>query len=90
MKQSTVSEDTEWIAAAFGLSALALSGCASTGASTSAQATAENPMVLTLAHGLSETHTVHIAMMEFAEKLGGDIEAAIRQLARERETKTES
>ena len=27
---------------------------------------------------------------EFAEKLGGDIEAAIRQLARERETKTES
>ena len=29
-------------------------------------------------------------VMEFAEKLGGDIEAAIRQLARERETKTES
>ena len=57
------------IAAAFGLSALALSGCASTGASTSAQATAENPMVLTLAHGLSESHTVHIAMMEFAQKV---------------------
>ena len=57
------------IAAAFGLSALALSGCASTGASTSAQATAENPMVLTLAHGLSETHTVHIAMEEFAQKV---------------------
>lgn len=29
-------------------------------------------------------------VMELAEKLGGDIEAAIRQLARERETKTES
>ncbi|MCG4860698.1 TraG family conjugative transposon ATPase [Alistipes onderdonkii] len=29
-------------------------------------------------------------VMELAEKLGGDIEAAIRQLARERETETES
>ena len=48
---------------------LALSGCASSGAATSAQATAENPMVLTLAHGLSESHTVHIAMMEFAQKV---------------------
>ena len=29
-------------------------------------------------------------VMELAGKLGGDIEAAIRQLARERETETES
>ena len=29
-------------------------------------------------------------MQRLTEKLGGDIEAAIRQLARERETKTES
>ena len=29
-------------------------------------------------------------VMELTGKLGGDIEAAIRQLARERETKTES
>ena len=29
-------------------------------------------------------------VMELSGKLGGDIEAAIRQLARERETKTES
>ena len=29
-------------------------------------------------------------VMELAGNLGGDIEAAIRQLARERETKTES
>lgn len=29
-------------------------------------------------------------VMELAEKLGGDIEAAIRQLARERKTNTES
>ena len=33
------------------LSASVLSGCANTGAATSAEATAENPMVLTLAHG---------------------------------------
>ena len=45
------------------LAAASLTGCASGGAATSAQATAENPMVLTLAHGLSETHTVHIAMV---------------------------
>ena len=51
------------------LSASVLSGCANTGAATSAEATAENPMVLTLAHGLSETHTVHIAMTEFADKV---------------------
>lgn len=51
------------------LAAASLTGCASVGAATSAQATAENPMVLTLAHGLSETHTVHIAMTEFAEKV---------------------
>ena len=51
------------------LGASALSGCANTGAATSAAATAENPMILTLAHGLSETHTVHIAMTEFADKV---------------------
>lgn len=44
---------------------LGLSGCGSSGsAQTSDTATAENPMVLTLAHGLSESHTVHIAMTE--------------------------
>ncbi len=46
-----------------------MTGCATTSVNTSEEATAENPMVLTLAHGLSETHTVHIAMMEFAEKV---------------------
>ena len=51
------------------LGASVLSGCANTGAATSAAATAENPMILTLAHGLSETHTVHIAMTEFADKV---------------------
>ncbi len=57
------------IAAVFALSAAALTGCATNGAVDSASATAENPLVLTLAHGLSETHTVHIAMVEFAEQV---------------------
>ena len=34
--------------------------------------------------------TEKMQVMALAEKLGGDIEAAIRQLARERETKPES
>lgn len=57
------------IAAAFALTAAALTGCAQNSAADSASATAENPLVLTLAHGLSETHTVHIAMTEFAEQV---------------------
>lgn len=46
-----------------------MTGCANAGAKTSEQATSENPMILTLAHGLSESHTVHIAMTEFAQKV---------------------
>lgn len=57
------------MAAAFCLAAAGLTGCGQSGSTTSAEATAENPIVLTLAHGLSETHTVHIAMTEFAEKV---------------------
>lgn len=60
------------------LSASVLSGCANIGAATSAEATAENPMVLTLAHGLSETHTVHIAMTEFADKVNEGTEGRIQ------------
>lgn len=60
---------TAAIIAALAIAAGSLTGCAQTGAKTSASATSENPMVLTLAHGLSETHTVHIAMEEFAEKV---------------------
>lgn len=56
-------------AAALGLAFLALAGTVRSDAKTSAEATAENPMVLTLAHGLSETHTVHIAMTGFADKV---------------------
>lgn len=57
------------MAAALCLAATGLTGCGQSGSTTSAEATAKNPMVLTLAHGLSETHTVHIAMTEFAEKV---------------------
>lgn len=57
------------MAAALCLAATGLTGCGQSGSTTSAEATAENPIVLTLAHGLSETHTVHIAMTEFAEKV---------------------
>lgn len=54
---------------ALGLAAGSITGCGTSSAGSSAEATAANPMVLTLAHGLSETHTVHIAMTEFAEKV---------------------
>ena len=66
---------------ALSMAAISLSGCSQTGAGSSASATPENPMVLTLAHGLSETHTVHIAMTEFAEqveeKTGGRVQVRI-------------
>lgn len=57
------------IAAAVSLAVMGTAGCAQGEAKTSAGATSKEPMVLTLAHGLSETHTVHIAMTEFAEKV---------------------
>lgn len=66
---------------ALGMAAMSLSGCSQSGTGSSASATPENPMVLTLAHGLSETHTVHIAMTEFAEqveeKTGGRIQVSV-------------
>ncbi len=47
-----------------------MTGCgANEGATSSKNATADNPMILTLAHGLSESHTVHIAMTKFAEEV---------------------
>ena len=66
---------------ALSMAAMSVTGCSQSGAGSSAAATPENPMVLTLAHGLSETHTVHIAMTEFAdqveEKTGGRIQVRI-------------
>lgn len=51
------------------LMALSLSSCGGQGAKNSKEATPENPMILTLAHGLSETHTVHLAIKQFADEL---------------------
>lgn len=51
------------------LALVGMSGCGAGGATSSEEATAENPMVLTLAHNMSETHTVHIAMEEFAKEV---------------------
>ena len=62
-----------------GTGALGLTGCGGeSGAATSEEATAENPMVLTLSHGLSETHTVHIAMEEFAKNVEDRTEGRIK------------
>lgn len=44
-----------------------LTGCSTETAKDSASATKEHPLVLTMSHGLSETHSVHIAMTEFAD-----------------------
>ena len=46
-----------------------MSGCGASGTAADTSYSAENPLVLTLAHGLSETHTVHIAMTQFAEEV---------------------
>ena len=52
------------IAAAVGLALLSLTGCAQSGVKTSAEATPENPMVLTLAHGLSETFFYYVCYQQ--------------------------
>ena len=46
-----------------------LTGCGASASTADAGYSAQNPLVLTLAHGLSETHTVHIAMTQFAEEV---------------------
>ena len=48
---------------------LPLTGCGNNSMTSSKNATADNPMILTLAHGLSESHTVHIAMTKFADEV---------------------
>lgn len=66
------------VLAAAGMTATLLAGCAQGGGQESASATKENPLVLTLAHGLSETHTVHIAMEEFAEQVEAESDGRIQ------------
>ena len=67
------------LAAAAALSLGVMTGCGASG--TTADSTgysAENPLVLTLAHGLSETHTVHIAMTQFADEVAEKTDGASR------------
>ena len=66
------------IIAAFVLAVGSLTGCGSQSVESSKEATAENPLVLTLAHGLSETHTVHLAMLEFAEQVEEETDGRIQ------------
>lgn len=48
---------------------LALAGCGTSDATSSDQATAEQPMELTLAHNLSETHVTSVALQDFADRV---------------------
>lgn len=66
------------IMVALGLAAVSVAGCSKSGAGSSTEATADNPLVLTLAHGLSEVHTVHIAMLEFAQQVEEETNGRIK------------
>jgi len=55
-----------------------LTGCGASASTADAGYSAENPLVLTLAHGLSETHTVHIAMTQFAEEVNEKTDGRIQ------------
>jgi tripartite ATP-independent transporter DctP family solute receptor len=49
------------------LTGMLLTGCGNSGAKSSGEATKENPLVLTLAHNLSESHITSMALESFAE-----------------------
>ena len=52
-----------------------MAGCGASSTTADTSYSAENPLVLTLAHGLSEAHTVHIAMTQFPNgQLGSENE----------------
>lgn len=69
------------IAALLAVMTLGLAGCADQGVGNSADATPEHPMVLALAHSLSEQHVTSVALTEFAEDVkersGGRLEIKI-------------
>ena len=67
------------LAAAAALSLGVMTGCGASGPpADSTGYSAENPLVLTLAHGLSETHTVHIAMTQFADEVAEKTDGRIQ------------
>lgn len=51
------------------LAATTLAACAETGVARSEDATAENPMVLQLAHSLADSHVTSVALVDFAERV---------------------
>lgn len=55
-----------------------MTGCSSGSTASSGSYSAEAPLVLTLAHGLSESHTVHIAMTQFAEEVSEKTDGRIQ------------
>ena len=55
-----------------------IAGCGASSTTADTSYSAENPLVLTLAHGLSETHTVHIAMTQFAEEVNEKTDGRIQ------------
>ena len=55
-----------------------LTGCGASASTADAGYSAQNPLVLTLAHGLSETHTVHIAMTQFADEVAEKTDGRIQ------------
>lgn len=55
-----------------------MAGCGASSTTADTSYSAENPLVLTLAHGLSETHTVHIAMTQFAEEVNEKTDGRIQ------------
>lgn len=60
------------------LAAASLSGCGNSGAASSEEATAENPLVLTLAHNLAESHITSIALQEFADAVEEESDGRIQ------------
>ena len=60
------------------LTALTLAGCASSGAAGSADATAEHPLVLNLAHNLAETHITSIALQTVSQALARELNHTMR------------
>ncbi len=55
-----------------------LSGCATeSNVDSSAEATATNPIVFKMPHNMNEQHTVHIAMVEFAETVEAETDGRV-------------
>lgn len=60
------------------LSIAVLAGCGDTASQNSDEATKENPMVITLAHNLSETHITSLALQDFADRVEEESEGRIQ------------